>query len=279
MRTGRSCGGWMPRRDLHVGWQSAPRLLGFPPLRYAPCASSGCSYERVYLGNSAHWAQSCLPCCAGTAERQRKVCVYEVPIWLKWHSGVRRGSSVWTPLAALWANFAAGRPQGELLLTSRHGLCALRPRPGNPQFPFPRFPILPGIGDSRWEFSGDSRRESESGEGIPDFPIFGNQGIPDSRLGRKSGNRGYSPHVSIKHDRSGGQMLPLILKNADFRPPTHVSGGCQWLVASSVGQRPKSPIPVPSPPMYSRFGRESGRESRAPIPDSAKIGKRRRGNP
>ena len=36
--------------------------------------------------------------------------------------------------------------------------------------------------------------------------------------------------------RSGGQMLPLMLENADFRPPTHVSSGCQWLVASSVGQ-------------------------------------------
>jgi hypothetical protein len=35
-------------------------------------------------------------------------------------------------------------------------------RPGNPQFPFPRFPIWPGIGE----------------------------GIPDSRFGRESGNRG-----------------------------------------------------------------------------------------
>jgi hypothetical protein len=72
--------------------------------------------------------------------------------------------------------------------------------------------------------------------------------------------------------RSGGQMLPLILENDEFGPPTHVSGGCQWLVASSVLQslRPKSPIPVPPIPVLAL--RESGRES--PIPDSAKIGKR-----
>jgi hypothetical protein len=45
-----------------------------PPSWYAPCASSGCPFacERVYLGNSEHWAQSCLPCYAGTAERQRR---------------------------------------------------------------------------------------------------------------------------------------------------------------------------------------------------------------
>ncbi len=52
------------------------------------------------------------------------------------------------------------------------------------------------------------------------------------------------------HD-PGGQMLPLILENADFRPPAprvHVSSGCQWLVASAVGQRPESPITVPPIP-------------------------------
>jgi hypothetical protein len=71
-------------------------------------------------------------------------------------------------------------------------------------------------------------------------------------------------------------MLPLILENADFRPPTHVSSGCQWLVASSVLRGPEAQLEIPnsrrSPDSDSRFGRESGRES--PIPDSAKIGKR-----
>jgi hypothetical protein len=48
--------------------------------------------------------------------------------------------------------------------------------------------------------------------------------------------------------------LPFILENADFRPPTHVSSGCQWSVASSVGQRPKSPIPVPRFPIWPEIG-------------------------
>jgi hypothetical protein len=72
-------------------------------------------------------------------------------------------------------------------------------------------------------------------------------------------------------------MLPLILEleNADFRPPTHVSSGCQWLVAS-WNRGPQAEIPNSRSP-DSRFGRESGRES--PIPDSAKIGNRPGGIP
>jgi hypothetical protein len=64
-------------------------------------------------------------------------------------------------------------------------------------------------------------------------------------------------------------MLPLILENADFRPPTHVSSGCQWLVASSVGQRPKSPIPVPRFPILA--GNRGG-NPRFPTPPESGIG-------
>ena len=53
-------------------------------------------------------------------------------------------------------------------------------RPGNPQFPFPRFPIWPGIGEGRFPRF-PIRPESGIGE-IPRFPIrpgTGNRG-PDS---------------------------------------------------------------------------------------------------
>jgi hypothetical protein len=119
--------------------------------------------------------------------------------------------------------------------------------------------------------------------GNPRFPPGIGEGIPDSRFGRKSGNRGYSSHVSsTKHDPGAKCCLQMILENADFRPPTHVSSGCQWLVASSVRQRPKSPIPVP--PIPDLAGNRGGnprfpirpksgiRES--PIPDSAGTGSR-----
>jgi hypothetical protein len=78
-------------------------------------------------------------------------------------------------------------------------------------------------------------------------------------------------------------MLPLILENADFRPPTHVSSGCQWLVASSVGQRPESPIPVPPiPDLAGNWGgnprfpirpKSGNGESPFPRADSAGTGK------
>jgi hypothetical protein len=119
---------------------------------------------------------------------------------------------------------------------------------GNRGFP-------PARGMTHYDRGGNPRR----------FPIqssakIGNQGIPISRFGRKSGNRGYSSHVrysshvSTNHDPGAKwcllkMPLPLILEDADFtgRPPTHVSSccQCQWLVASSVGQGPKSQIPVP----------------------------------
>jgi hypothetical protein len=96
------------------------------------------------------------------------------------------------------------------------------------------------------------------------------------QVGRKSGNRGYSSHVSTKHDPGAKFILPLILENADFRPPMHVSGGCQWLVASSVRQRPKSPIPVPTVTIPDLAGRSGIGEG---IPDSRFGGNRETGNP
>jgi hypothetical protein len=110
---------------------------------------------------------------------------------------------------------------------------------------------------------------------------------PDSRFGqnRESGNPRFPisswPKIGKSgilvpceyQTRSGGQMFPLILENADFRPPTHVSGGCHWLVASSVGQRPKSDeSPIPVPPIPDLAGNRGG-IPRFPIV-SAKIGKR-----
>ncbi len=63
--------------------------------------------------------------------------------------------------------------------------------------------------------------------------------------------------------------MHLILENADFRPQTHVSSGCQWLVASSRrASGPETQIPNSRSP-DSRLSRESGRES--PIPDSASL--------
>jgi hypothetical protein len=57
-------------------------------------------------------------------------------------------------------------------------------RPGNPQFPFPRFPIWPGIG-----------------EGIPDSRFgrnreSGNPPIPDLAGNRESGSRFAGPGIS-----------------------------------------------------------------------------------
>jgi hypothetical protein len=81
-------------------------------------------------------------------------------------------------------------------------------RPGNPQFPFPPFPIWPGIGDSL----PDSRfgKKNCQKSGIRESPI------PDLAENRESGML-----IPCEYQtRSGGQMSPLILKNADFRPPT-----------------------------------------------------------
>jgi hypothetical protein len=62
----------------------------------------------------------------------------------------------------------------------------------SPQFPFPRFPIWPGIGEGFPDSRFGQNRES----GIPCFPIpesagIGKQGIPVSRFGRdrESGSR------------------------------------------------------------------------------------------
>jgi hypothetical protein len=71
-------------------------------------------------------------------------------------------------------------------------------------------------------------------------------------------------------------MLPLILENADFRPPTHVSGGFQWLVAS-WNRGPQAEIPNSRSP-DSRFGRESGTPSEG-IPDPRFGQNRESGNP
>jgi hypothetical protein len=59
-------------------------------------------------------------------------------------------------------------------------------RPGNPQFPFPRFPIWPGNGEGNPRFP----TRPESGIGNPRFPIGSGTGI-GVPIGRKSGNRGY----------------------------------------------------------------------------------------
>ncbi len=124
------------------------------------------------------------------------------------------------------------------------------------------------------------------------FPPGIGEGNPDSRFGqnRESGNPRFPTRIWPKigksgilipceyQTRSGGQMLPLILENADFRPPTHVSSGRKCLVASSVDQRPKSPIPVsPIPDLAGNRGGsprfpirpKSGIGESGPIPDSA----------
>ena len=51
-----------------------------------------------------------------------------------------------------------------------------RIRPGNPQFPFPRFPIWPGNGEGNPRFP----TRPESGIGNPRFPIRPGTGIAES---------------------------------------------------------------------------------------------------
>jgi hypothetical protein len=149
----------------------------------------------------------------------------------------------------------------------RPPLSGLTRRPaGKSPIPVPPIPDLAGNrGFPPGSGCGDSRRDSGRESPIPDSAKIGNQGIPGSRFKwPKIGKSGILiPCEYHWQTRSGGEMLPLILENADFRPPTHVSSGCQWPVASSVRQRPKSPWNSPAFPR---------RES--PIPDSAKIGKR-----
>ncbi len=110
-------------------------------------------------------------------------------------------------------------------------------RPGNPQFPFPRFPIWPGIGDSR----------RESGEDIPDSRFGQNRESGNPRfpmIWPKIGKSGVLIPCEYQ-TRSGGQMVPLILENAEFRPPTHVSrgSGCSWQVPWARGPNPQFPFP------------------------------------
>jgi hypothetical protein len=153
-------------------------------------------------------------------------------------------------------------------------------------------PVPPPIPD----LAGNRRFPPGIGEGIPDSRFGGNREsdpsrIPDSRsVGVDSAGIGKSPGMLIPCEyqaRSGGQMLHLILENADFRHPTHVISGCQWLVASSaVRQRcaqiyPQSSdgIPVPPIPDLARAGNRGGNprfpirpksgNGESPIPDSA----------
>ena len=109
--------------------------------------------------------------------------------------------------------YVAGRPPtGPRSLYGASGV-----RPGNPQFPFPRFPIWPGIGEGIPDSRFGRNRES----GNPPFPDLAGNRESGSRL---AANReiGDTPLCEyIMHDP--GLDVALSPSNADSGLPPHFS--------------------------------------------------------
>ncbi len=127
-------------------------------------------------------------------------------------------------------------------------------RPGNPQFPFPRFPIWPGIG-----------------EGIPDSRFVGNREIPRFPIRPGIGNRGpdsnrVEPDSSRPERPTQWQWARLVLRLKSPGPPGATAAGApgQPGIGASLKASPSDGGPVGRPRDFSLACRRAGPAAAGP---------------